>query len=67
MYDAPMTLAFGQAIVYPGVSNGNLATESMPRSEALKTRFERRHITTRHFREAEFGTKTEVGSQTAEK
>ena len=43
----PMTLVTGKSVVMPGITTGNLATESMFDSEAVKKIMERHHDVTR--------------------
>ena len=55
-YD-PMTLVTGKSVTFPGISNGNVATESLYDSEGVKKLMERHHEMTKAFREIEFESK----------
>ena len=55
-YD-PMSLVTGKSVVFPGISVGNIATESMYDSEAVQKIMERHHEITKAFREVEYSTK----------
>ena len=54
-YD-PMSLVTGKAVTFPGISTGNIATESMFDSEAVKKVMERHHEVMKEFREVEYST-----------
>ena len=62
-YD-PMSLVTGKSVKIPGISGGNIATESMYDSEAIKKIMERHHEVTKSFREVEYSTKLEKASKT---
>ena len=53
----PMTLVTGKAVVFPGISGGDLATESLYDSEVIRRLIERHTLITKRFREAEYGDK----------
>ena len=55
-YD-PLSLVTGKAVTFPGISLGNIATESMFDSEAVKKIMERHHEILKEFREIEYSTK----------
>ena len=52
-YD-PMSLVTGKSVTFPGISTGNIATESMFDSEAVKKVMERHHEVMKEFREIEY-------------
>jgi hypothetical protein len=49
-YD-PLSLVTGKSVHFPGISTGNVATESMFDSEAITMIMERYHEITKKFRE----------------
>ena len=53
----PMRLVTGKSVIFPGISVGNLATESLFDSEAVSKVMERHHEITKKFREAEYENK----------
>ena len=53
----PMRLVTGKSIILPGISIGNLATESLFDSEAVSKIMERHHEITKKFREEEYENK----------
>ena len=53
----PLTLMTGKSIVHPGISTGNIATESMYEDEAVRKTMEKHFEITKEFREIEFGSK----------
>ena len=55
-YD-PMSLVTEKSVTFPGISTGNIATESMFDSEAVKRVMERHHEVMKEFREIEYSTK----------
>ena len=55
-YD-PMSLVTGKSVTFPGISSGNVATESLFDSDAVKKIMERHHEITKAFREVEYGSK----------
>ncbi len=58
----PLSLVTGKAVVFPGVSAGDIATESLYDSEAVKRMIERHVMMTKRFREAEYENKLEKAS-----
>ena len=58
----PLSLVTGKAVVFPGVSAGDIATESLYDSEAVKRMIERHVLMTKRFREAEYENKLEKAS-----
>jgi transposase InsO family protein len=61
-YD-PLSLVTGKSVFFPGILTGNVATESMFDSEAIKKIMERHHEITKKFREVEYGSKLERASK----
>ena len=57
-YD-PLSLVTGKSVIFPGITTGNIVSESMYNSEAVKRIMERHHRVTKEFREVEFGGKLE--------
>ena len=47
----PLTLMTGKSIVHPGISTGNIATESMYEDEAVRKKNEKHFEITKEFRE----------------
>jgi hypothetical protein len=60
---SPMSLVTGQSVVYPGVTTGNIATESVFTSDSIKAIMENHHKVTKAFREAEYSSKLEKASK----
>ena len=58
----PLSLVTGKAVVFPGVSAGDIATESLYDSEAVKRMIERHVLMMKRFREAEYENKLEKAS-----
>ena len=52
-----MRLVTGKSVIFPGISVGNLATESLFDSEAVAKIMERHHDITKRFREEEYENK----------
>ena len=61
-YD-PMSLVTGKSVVIPGVSDGNVATDSVFDSEAIKLIMERHMEIMKTFREAEYSAKLKRASE----
>ena len=55
----PMTLVTGKAVVFPGVTGGDLVSESLYDSEAVKRLIERHVLIMKRFREADYEDKLE--------
>ena len=53
----PLTLMTGKSVVIPGISTGNMATESKFEDEAVREAMENRFEIAKKFREIEFGSK----------
>ena len=53
----PLTLMTGKSVVIPGISTGNMATESKFEDEAVREAMENRFEITKKFREIEYGSK----------
>merc|ERR1711895_43916 len=53
----PLTLMTGKSVVIPGISTGNMATESKFEDEALREAMENCFEIAKKFREIEFGSK----------
>ena len=53
----PLTLMTGKSVVIPGISTGNMATESKFEDEAVREAMENRFEIAKQFREIEFGSK----------
>ena len=53
----PLTLMTGKSVVIPGISTGNMATESKFEDEAVRDAMENRFEITKKFREIEYGSK----------
>ena len=49
---------------FPGVSNGNVATESLTDSEVVRKIIERHAVTTKEFRQAEYMSKLRTAANT---
>ena len=60
----PMSLVTGKSVTYPGVTMGNIATESTFDSDAIRMIIERHHEMTKSFRDVEYSTKLENASKT---
>ena len=52
-----VTLVTGKSVVIPGISTGNMATESKFEDEAVREAMENRFEITKKFREIEYGSK----------
>ena len=50
----PLTLMTGKSVVNPGISAGNIATDSMYEDEAVREEMEKHFEITKEFREKEF-------------
>ena len=61
-YD-PMSLVTGKSVFFPGISDGNVATESMYVSEAVKRIMERHHEVKKTFREIEYSSKLKKAAE----
>ena len=59
----PMRLVTGKSVIFPGISVGNIATESLCDSEAVSKVMERHHEITKKFREAEYENKLVKASE----
>ena len=59
----PMRLVTGKSVMFPGISVGNVATESLFDNEAIAKIMECHHEVTKKFREIEYGTKLERASE----
>merc|ERR1712237_117435 len=64
---SPLQLVTGKSIVLPGLSNGNLATESLYDDEAIRRIMERHHEVLKQYREIEFTKKLERAKDTRSK
>ena len=53
----PLSLVTGKAVVFPGISSADVATESMYDNEAVRRIIERHSMITKKFRESEFESK----------
>ena len=51
----PLMLVTGKSVVHPGISTGNVATESMYEDEAVRKAMERHFEISKEFREIVFG------------
>ena len=56
----PLQLVTGKNIIFPGISAGNISTESLYDDEAVRKIMERHSFMTRAFREMEFNRKLEI-------
>merc|ERR1712237_194532 len=64
---SPLQLVTGKSIMLPGLSNGNLATESLYDDEAIRRIMERHHEVLKQYREIEFTKKLERAKTTRSK
>merc|ERR1712030_120805 len=64
---SPLELVTGKSIVLPGLSNGNLATESLYDDEAIRRIMERHHEVLKQYRQIEFTKKLERAKDTRSK
>ena len=62
-YD-PWTLITSKSVVIPGISIGNIATESRFQDEAVRETIENRFEIAKQFREIEFGSKIDKAMST---
>ena len=53
----PMQLMTGKSVVLPGLTTGNMATESVSDDEMVRSMMERHYLMMKEFREAEFSKK----------
>ena len=60
----PMQLATGKNVTFPGVSSGNIVTESLYDDEGVKKIMERHDYINKMFREQEFSRKLEMALNT---
>ena len=60
----PLTLMTGKSVVIPGISTGNIATESRFEDEAIRETMENRFEFDKQFREIEFGSKIDKAMST---
>ena len=63
----PLTLITGKSVVIPGISTGNMATESKFEDEAVREAMENRFEIAKQFREIEFGSKIDKAMSTTMK
>ena len=63
----PLQLVMGKSITLPGLTSGNLATESLYDDEAVRQIMERHHEIMKEFRQAEFTKKLEIAKKTRSK
>merc|ERR1712148_152232 len=64
---SPLQLVTGKSIMLPGLSNGNLATESLYDDEAIRRIMERHHEILKQYRQIEFTKKLERAKDTRSK
>jgi len=64
---SPLQLVTGKSIVLPGLSNGNMTTESLYDDEAVRGIMERHHEILKDYREVEFTKKLERAKETRAK
>merc|ERR1712105_134778 len=64
---SPLQLVTGKSMVLPGLSNGNLATESLYDDEAVRRIMERHHEVLKQYRRIEFTKKLEKAKDTRSK
>ena len=60
----PMQLVTGKSVVFPGISTGNIATESLYDDEMVRSIMERHRVIMKEFREQEFSRKLDIASKT---
>ena len=60
----PLQLVTGKNVVFPGISTGNIATESLYDDEGVRRIMERHRMLMKEFREQEFSRKLEKVSKT---
>ena len=60
----PLTLMTGKSIVIPGISTGNIVTESRFEDEAVRETMENCFEIAKQFRETEFGSKIDKAIRT---
>ena len=60
----PLTLMTGKSVVIPGISTGNIVTESRFEDEAVRETIENCFEITKKFRETEFGSKIDKALKT---
>ena len=61
---SPLQLMTGKSIVFPGLTTGNTATDSLFDDEAVRKIMERHHEMMRKFREVEFSRKLNRAKET---
>ena len=54
----------GKAVMFPGISNGNDATESTIDNDSINSRMEEMRLANKHFREVEFQDKIKKALKT---
>merc|ERR1712105_86017 len=64
---SPLQLVTGKSMVLPGLSNCNLATESLYDDEAIRRIMERHHEVLKEYRRIEFTKKLEKAKDTRSK
>ena len=64
---SPLQLMTGKSIVLPGLTSGNMATESLYDDESIRRIMERHHEMTKEFRQAEFTKKLRKAKDTRSK
>merc|ERR1712074_193365 len=64
---SPLQLVTGKNIVLPGLSNGNIATESLYDDEAIRRIMERHYEILKQYRQVEFTKKLERAKDTRSK
>merc|ERR1712105_472858 len=64
---SPLQLVTGKSIVLPGLSNGNMTTESLYDDEAVRKIMERHHEILKEYRQIEFTKKLERARATRSK
>ena len=63
----PLQLVTGKNIVFPGISTGNIATESMYDDKMVRKIMDRHRLLMKEFREQEFSRKLEIALNTRSK
>ena len=55
----PLHLVTGKSVIYPGLTTGNVATESLYDDEGVRKIMERQNEVMKNYRDAEFSRKLE--------
>ena len=64
---SPLQLVTGKNVIFPGITTGNVATESLYDNELVRKIMERHYELMKEFRESEFSRKLNIAANTRSK